>query len=253
MTLVLAHRGATRAARENTLPAFAAAVALGADGVELDVRRSADGRLVVHHDAEAPDLGPIAEGTYAELVARRPGLPTLGEALDVCAGRLVNVELKIGPERDAEPTIERLVVDELAERGRRDLVVVSCFDLASLDRVLALDAEASTGLPTGLPTGPPTGPPTGLLTGLLTLPTVDALQGLAVVADHGHAALHPHVLALSGERLAPAMARAAELGVAVRAWTVNDLSEIARLAAAGVDAVVTDVPDAALQVLGRTP
>ena len=54
VTLVLAHRGANRLAPENTLPAFARAVELGADGVELDVHRTADGALVVRHDADTP-------------------------------------------------------------------------------------------------------------------------------------------------------------------------------------------------------
>ena len=55
MTQVIGHRGASRAERENTLEAFHAAVAQGADGVELDVRRTADGALAVHHDAHLPD------------------------------------------------------------------------------------------------------------------------------------------------------------------------------------------------------
>jgi len=55
---VVAHRGARAAAPENTLAAFRLAAELGADGVELDVRRTGDGLLAVHHDAALPDLGP---------------------------------------------------------------------------------------------------------------------------------------------------------------------------------------------------
>ena len=58
---VLAHRGGTGPWRENSLDAFSAALRLGADGVELDVRRSVDGELVVHHDAEVPGIGLIHE------------------------------------------------------------------------------------------------------------------------------------------------------------------------------------------------
>src|SRR6188768_3753377 len=95
--LVLAHRGACRQAPENTLNAFARARALGADGVELDVRRSADGVLLVHHDATAEPLGAFAALPFAEIRAARPSVPTLAEALDACAGLLVNVEVKCLP------------------------------------------------------------------------------------------------------------------------------------------------------------
>ena len=74
MTLVLAHRGANRYAPENTLAAFARAVELGADGVELDVHRTADGALVVRHDAGTP-AGVLAELTLAEIRAGLPEVP----------------------------------------------------------------------------------------------------------------------------------------------------------------------------------
>ena len=67
--LVLGHRGAPRAARENTVEAFRRAVELGADGVELDVRRTADDVLVVHHDPAVEGVGPIVGATAAELAA----------------------------------------------------------------------------------------------------------------------------------------------------------------------------------------
>ena len=84
MTEVFAHRGSAQLARENTVAAFRAARALGADGIELDVRLTADGALVVHHDAELPGRGPIAELASSELP---DWLPSLVEALDACRGR----------------------------------------------------------------------------------------------------------------------------------------------------------------------
>ena len=66
-TNVIAHRGANRRARENTLEAFRAAVALGSDGIELDVRRTVDGALVIHHDAQLPDGRVIRESRRDEL------------------------------------------------------------------------------------------------------------------------------------------------------------------------------------------
>ena len=61
MVLVIAHRGAPRLARENTVESFRAAVATGAGGIELDVRRTADGALVVHHDAVLDDGRTIVD------------------------------------------------------------------------------------------------------------------------------------------------------------------------------------------------
>ena len=71
MTDVIAHRGASRLAPENTIEAFELAVAVGADGIELDVRRTADGVLVVHHDARLPDGRAIVELPWHELPPAR--------------------------------------------------------------------------------------------------------------------------------------------------------------------------------------
>src|ERR1700761_3714211 len=94
MTAVFAHRGCTEGFTENTLEAFAEAKRLGADGVELDVRLTADGALVVHHDPLVAGIGPVAEVTVPQL----PGhIPLLVDALAVCEGMVVNVEIKNGP------------------------------------------------------------------------------------------------------------------------------------------------------------
>jgi glycerophosphoryl diester phosphodiesterase len=229
---VWAHRGARRRAPENTLEAFRLALALGADGVELDARRSADGVVVVHHDIAAPGFGVLADRPFAELRAARPDIPTLDEALDACTGALVNVEVKNLPgERDYDPgdRVAALVAERLLGRGGDD-VVVSSFNLATLDRYRQLDP--------------------GRPTGLLTLRGFDPRDALALAADRGHAALHPDVRGL--RRLAPALVeRAHALGLAVHVWTVNDAARIRRLAAAGVDALITDVPDLAARALGR--
>lgn len=103
MTALWGHRGAPLRARENTVESFRAAVAEGADGIELDVRCAPDGRLVVFHD-DLPDPLPA-------------WVPGLGEALDACGEVLVNVELK-----------EPLAVEVLPFLEGRD-VLVSCFDI----------------------------------------------------------------------------------------------------------------------------
>jgi len=225
--LVLAHRGANRRAPENTLAAFSAARALGADGVELDVRLSADGVAVVRHDAATP-AGAVAGLSFAALRGADPALPTLAEALDACAGLLVNVEIKNQPgEPDWDPTerAAEVVVAQLAARGVADDVLVSSFSLATVDRVLALASAV----------------PTALLT-----VGVDPLAALASAESHGHRALNPHVASLAGPVAGALTARAHELGVRVFAWTVNDPEDVRRLATAGVDGVITDVPEVAV-------
>lgn len=97
--LILAHRGAhqpeTPGVSENTLDAFRAAADLGVDGIELDVRRTADGVLVVHHDAVLPDGRAVSAVVSGHLPAH---VPTLDAALAVCAPlRLVDVEAKNSP------------------------------------------------------------------------------------------------------------------------------------------------------------
>jgi glycerophosphoryl diester phosphodiesterase len=231
---VLAHRGATAAAPENTLQAFVAASALGADGVELDVHRTSDGGLVVHHDATARGLGVLAERTEAEIRAALPEIPTLDEALEACTGMLVNVEVKNLPGDDDYDPAEGVaagVVELLTRRRGRDDVLISSFNLESVDRVRELDAS--------------------LATGFLTLVGMDPVDAVEVAHAHGHGAVHPDVRALVGDAAAATVARAHELGMTVNVWTVNDEGEMRRLAAAGVDAVITDVPDVARRVLAE--
>ena len=230
---VLAHRGATAVAPGNTLEAFVAASALGADGVELDVHRTADGGLVVHHDASAPGLGVLAERTRAEIRAARPEIPTLDEALEACAGMLVNIEVKNLPgdaDYDPDEAVAAGVVELLTRRGLRDDVLVSSFNLGSVDRVRELD----TSLPTGF----------------LVLVGMDPVDGVDLAHSHGHGAAHPDVRALARGAAAATISRAHDLGMTVNVWTVNDEEEMRRLAAAGADALITDVPDFARRVLG---
>jgi glycerophosphoryl diester phosphodiesterase len=231
VTLVLAHRGANRLAPENTVPAFARAVELGADGVELDIHPTIDDALVVRHDAATP-TGLLAEMTLADVRAALPGVPTLGEALDACSGRLVNVEIKYLPSEDGDPPerMAQLLVDLLAERGGRDRVLVSSFNLASVDRVRALAPDVRTAWLTW---------------------GQDPLDALPIVEAHGHSALHPDLRSVVGAHADAAATDAHERGLEVNVWTVNDPAEIARLAAAGIDVLITDVPDVALQAIGR--
>lgn len=118
-TPVLVHRGASRFAPENTLEAFAAAMDHGADGVEIDIRRSADGVLYLHHDDElgrvVQGTGPVAGRTYFELLqqplARVHGsadadtrIPTLAALLVVARQRAMLLHLDV-KEKDIEADV----------------------------------------------------------------------------------------------------------------------------------------------------
>jgi glycerophosphoryl diester phosphodiesterase len=222
MTAIWAHRGASAAERENSVAAFAAAVRMGADGIELDVRRTADGAPAVHHDAQLPDGRPIAETLAADLP---PHIPLLDAALDACGELLVNIEIKEPPE------LAEVVVAEVRNRGIADRVLVSCFDLPTVDRVRALDE----------------GIPTAYL--VVFAPDHDRAGRLVdLCRRRGHAALHPHHVAVDAHLVELAHG----VGVAINTWTVDEPTRVIELAALGVDAVVTNVPDIALRALGRS-
>lgn len=221
--LVLAHRGANRLAPENTVAAMARAVELGADGVELDVHRSADGQLVVRHDAATP-VGALGDLTFAEIRGALADVPSLAEVLDVGRGRLVNVEVK-----DPDPRAADAVVELLGRRRGADDVLVSSFDLSTVDRV----HEAAPHVPSGL-----------LSFG------IDVFEALATAEAHGHQALHPDVWTLLQADVAALTGQAHDRGMRVNVWTVNDADDLRRLRDAGVDAVITD--DAGLYRFGVT-
>jgi glycerophosphoryl diester phosphodiesterase len=229
--LVLAHRGASRRAPENTVEAFTVARELGADGVELDVRRTRDDVLVLSHDPAVAGFGLLIEHSFAELRAAVPNVPTFDEAFNALADLVVNVEIKGFPtEPDADPdrVVARGVVALVDQRGLRDSVIVSSFELDCIDAVRALDPSITTAW---------------LTMGLATT------TSLPIAAQRGHAWVNPDRATMHGAAADATMREAAHLGRRVDVWTVDDPDEIRALAAAGVDAIITNVPDVALAVL----
>jgi glycerophosphoryl diester phosphodiesterase len=225
--LVLAHRGASAQEPENTIAALVRARELGADGVELDVRRSADGVLLVHHDPAAEPLGLLAARPFAEIREELPSLPTLGEALDVSSGMLVNVEIKCLPwEPDADPEHEvaRAAVGAVRSHERR--VVFSSFDIGAVDSIRTYAPEYETAF---------------------LVHRVELPAAVELAHERGHRWLHPNRAAVLDMPDAIAIAHARSLKVDV--WTVDDPDEIRTLAAAQVDAIITNVPDVALAAL----
>ncbi|HEX4161834.1 MAG TPA: glycerophosphodiester phosphodiesterase [Acidimicrobiales bacterium] len=223
VTNVWAHRGCTEATEaasggfpENTLEAFAEARRRGADGVELDVRLTADGGLAVHHDAEVPGLGPICTLDVADLPAH---VPLLADALGACEGMLVNVEIKNAPQDpgwDEGEAVAALTATAIEEAGWTDRVLVSSFQPATLGAVQAADERLAIGALWGW--------------------TAEPGPALAEAAEAGFRAVHPFVTMVTPELVA----QAHEAGLAVNTWTVNAPADLAAMVALGVDAVITD-------------
>ncbi|MGH9919634.1 MAG: glycerophosphodiester phosphodiesterase [Nitrososphaerales archaeon] len=246
---MLAHRGGRGPWRENTIEAFRGALATGADGIELDVRRAADGTLAVHHDAVIEGLGPVHELDRSLLPS---WVPTLSEALAACAGSLVNVEIKnspmdegYDPREHVSQEVARMLV--LAGVGgpaevpgsvaRTDVtpatVVVSSFSPGSLAAVKQAAARAGDPLPLGL----------------LVHPAFDPRDALDVAKDLGCESLHPFHSQVTEELVRSAH----DNGMAVITWTVNSAAELQAVRAAGVDGVISDDVTGALRSLGTTP
>jgi glycerophosphoryl diester phosphodiesterase len=229
--LVIGHRGASAARPENTVEAVGHAAALGADRVELDVRRPPDDQHTLHHDAVLPVGRPIVEVVAADLP---PSLPSLVEALDACAGMGVNIEIKNErhePDFDPDDRVARAVAASLSgatpllPTGR---VLVTSFNPTTIDVVHAQAPHVPTGR--------------------LTANGHDLDGRIERAAAAGHVAVNPYD-GLVDEHL---MEVARRVGLAVYVWTVDDPDRMRALVELGVDGIITNVPDVARAVVDRS-
>lgn len=231
---VIGHRGASAHAPENTAEAYQLAETHGADGIEIDVRRTSDGGMVVHHDATIADIGAIVEHTYDELRTRVPWLLNLDEMLAAAGDMWVNVEIKNNPgdldfdetDKVAAEVVRWIQRDNLYERA-----LVSCFNPATIDQVRELDPAIATGW--------------------LTDVFLDPRQTVGPASERGHQAIHPHYSTLTDEVLVDLVPAAKEAGLHILTWTVDDPATIRRLADAGVTGAFTNDPRAALAALAN--
>ncbi|MDQ2649538.1 MAG: glycerophosphodiester phosphodiesterase [Actinomycetota bacterium] len=228
--LILGHRGASSDLPGNSVRAFLAAVEAGADGVELDVRRLADGGLACSHDERLVDGRALLELTADDLP---PDVPLLTEALDACRPlSLVNVELKNLPgEGDFDDTeqLAEAVVDLLAQRGELDdgRILLSSFHRRSVDRVRELAPTAATGW--------------------VLYDARDFAPLIERTVAGGHQAIHPHHAFVNAELVDAAHAA----GLTVTTWTCDDPDRLRWLAEVGVDGIICNDPAAGLRALGR--
>ncbi|MGH3745658.1 MAG: glycerophosphodiester phosphodiesterase [Mycobacteriales bacterium] len=212
---IYGHRGSVRPGPENTVAAVRAAVAAGADGVEIDIRLGEAG-LVVSHDHPR---GPVP--------AARDVLDAAGDARVVCEVKNVAGD----PDFDAPRSgAARALVAMLAARRdqhRSDDVVVSSFDWFSLDAVRELD-----------------GPPTAFLTPF----GMSMRAGVGHAREHAHAEVHPHWSAVTRRGVEAAH----EAGLRVVTWTVTTAVAARRLTRLGVDGLICDDPAAIVAALRRS-
>jgi glycerophosphoryl diester phosphodiesterase len=203
---IIAHRGAPRQHAENTLPGFRQALAWGVDGIELDVWRTRDGVVVVHHDPAARGQPPISTLPANALV---PEIPTLAAVLAAVAGRAtVYVEIKQGG-------IEDDVLAVIA--GSATPCAVHAFD----HRVAARVTSRQAGVPTGV---------------LVSSYLIDPAAALRAAGARDWWQAWEFI-----DR--PLVERIHDAGGRVIAWTVNDPLAARALDAIGVDGICTDVAD----------
>lgn len=264
--LAYAHQGGAREAPSSTLHAFRTALAAGADALEMDVHRSADGHLVVCHDATVDrttdGTGAIAALTLDRLRAldnaywwvpgevaapgrpaadyplrgRAPGdpelrIPTLREVLEACPGVILNLDIK--QTAPAVVPYEADLAALLAEYGRTDDVIVASFNDLATTRFSELAPDVGTS--------PGTVGVGSFMSALLAGEEWDRGRHVALQVPPSFG---PTVIV--SEEFVAAAHRA---GVAVHVWTIDDPDEMARLVGLGVDGIMSDRPAALARVL----
>ena len=223
----MAHRGASQVELENTILAFARALEMGADAVELDVRRCGSGELVVHHDPKLSDGRIIIAVDKKDLPSH---IPTLAEALDACGAMWVNIEIKNEakePDFDPQEVTTRKVVEFLRQRGSLDRWLISSFRRETVDLVRNLMPELKTAWL------------------VMTIDNAELESVAKKMSSQGHTALNPWVKQLS-QRMVEVFH---QNGLQINTWTCDDPKRMRELIDWHVDGICTNVPDIALQVV----
>lgn len=253
--LVIAHRGGRGLWPENSLFAFERARALGVDMLEMDVQQSSDGELVVIHDdtleRTTDGAGPVAALTLEQLQALDAGyrwsadggnsypyrgqgirIPTLAEVLERFPDIAKSIEIKA-----ADVGIEAQLCDALSAAGQRDKVIVASFH----ERSLKLFRQRCPGVATSA--------------GAASIRLLVALDwlGLGDLLSPSYQALqiperHNGLQVASASLLHTALGR----GLNVQLWTINEQAAMRRVLNLGANGLITDYPDRALQLLGRS-
>ncbi len=240
--VLFAHRGASAHAPENTLPAFELALQQGVDGVELDVKLTADRQVIVMHDPTVDrttdghgrvrdltlaDIRKLDAGSYYAETFRGTKVPTLDEVFEAIGQRcVINVELT-NYTTPWDGLVDK-VCEVVKHHSLQSRILFSSFFGSNLKRAAQLLPEV----------------PRGLL-------ALDGWKG-AWARSFGfmfgeYQALHPYIT----DANAPQISRVHRLKRRIHVWTANTEEEITRLKNLGVDGLFTDDPQTAVRVLGR--
>src|SRR5215212_10303508 len=211
--LIIGHRGASAVALENTMAAFEAAIAAGADGIEFDVRLSRDGvPVIIHDDTLYRTVGlrkRVADLTADEL--RSVDVPSLRELFELMTQNSLLLCLEI---KSSAPQLPELCCGLVHEFSFEERVIVECFDLNVLKSV-------------------------DLTTAALFEPRIYTDQSLI----DRTLAVGASVLALHHRLAKPTLVEKAKLaGLKVVVWTVDDPTWVARARSMGVEALITNDP-----------
>jgi glycerophosphoryl diester phosphodiesterase len=247
----MGHRGAAGVAPENTLVSFHAAVASGADVLEMDVHATRDGHLVVIHDdtvdRTTDGTGEVRSLTLEELrkldasakfvvaVGEAPvafdgplRVPTLDEVLGTFPDALFNIELK-----QEEPPVEAAFLAMLERHGARSRTLIAAEKAPIMRRLRALAPEMTTGMSAEDAFG--------------MLMPVDA----ATYRSPGYALQVPVTFGDMPIITPDTLARAHALGMELHAWTIDDPAEMEKLLDLGVDGLITNLPHRAAELVKR--
>lgn len=244
MTNVIAHRGACKAAPQNTIPAFKKAIEMGANGFENDVHVTKDGFLVICHNYEIDETsngtGLISDYTLEELRKFDFGLyfseefagtkiPTLDEFLDLCGGiDVINIEIKTPRRKGTD--IARKTMEKVKEFGLFNKLIISCFNKDILMECKEIDPLTVTGILYSTDS-----------------PYIEIYEDYIGFAKSIKAdAIHPLGILVDEDYLAACH----EAGLIVNPWTVDKPYAIERLRDWGCDGVITNYPDIARGVIG---
>lgn len=241
MTKIWAHRGASGYAPENTLEAFALAVESKADGIELDVQLTKDKKLIVIHDETIDRIsgqqGYVKDMEWEQLrklnVNRTiPGyrpvsIPTLEEVYQLLQGTEITINVELKTSIIWYPQIEEKVLDLTKEMGLLDRVIFSSFNHYSVKKIKEIEPDAKTGI----------------LYNDVLYKVTEYCQ--TVGAD----ALHP----VSFHRfMKPLWKEYLNSKIPLHIWTVNEEEEMEFFIREGIDAIITNYPDKARNVLEKS-
>ena len=243
--LIIGHRGVSAVAPENTMAAFREAIAVGADGIEFDVRLTLDGVPVVIHDSTLRRTGGlpqrIADLTRAEVAKVDVGswfsrsfanetVPSLAELFTLFESNDSTLYLEMKCDSAAEyAPLAAACCELIDQRGLKGRVVVECFQLPALKIVRELSSDLKT---------------VALFEPSISNPSVLSDQSIINKAvDVGAAALALH------HRLArrSLIEKAKDLGLHIAVWTVDDPAWLERARTLGIDALITNNPAKLIQ------